>query len=629
MALWERVSQLGSAIGAGEPDLLPAQFPYAVGDPWLALELPHLAWLHLNPSSGLDNDADLDCSAVQVAAKFAVVGDFDGDGRDEIAAAEDAPGTRGNDFWVMDYDPGSGRWRHLNPGSGLANDADLDCAPDQVAAKFAVAGDVDGDGRAELVVAKDIAGTRGNDFWVMDYGPAAGRWSHLGDFDCSAAQVAAKFAVVGDFDGDGRDEVAIAPDAPGTRGNDFWVMKYDPATGRWRHLSPGSGLANDADLDCAPDQVAAKFAVAGDVDGDGRAELVVAKDTGGTRGNDFWVMKYDPAGGRWSHLADFDCSGAQVAAKFAVVGDFDGDGRDEVAIAPDAPGTRGNDFWVMDYDPATRRWAHLSPGSGLANDADVDSGSLNAAAKFAVAGDFDGDGRDELAMAKDVAGTRGNDFWVKDYDPVTRLWTHLGPAPRGHGESWDFDCSAAEVAAKFAVAGDFDGNGRAEIAAAEAIAGTRGNDFWVLGYDPAPWSLPGDRLLYTAHYDVPFDPEAQQCALLLDEWTEIIPSTTATTAIAAHYDRPGTQPPQTMLLVAPPARTGAWSWDDLLAAVGETLDLVKIRAVEPGHLDGTPYAQLLPATVLSAAARAITLTTDLSINNAAPLRGGPFRPARG
>ena len=37
-----------------------------------------------------------------------------------------------------------------------------------------------------------------------------------------------------------------------------------------------------------------------------------------------------------------------------------------------------------------------------------------------------------------------------------------------------------------------------------------------------------------------------------------------------------------------------------MAAVGETLDLVKVRAVEPGHLDGTPYAQLLPATVLSA-----------------------------
>ena len=455
MAMWERIAQLAGAVGTGEPGLLPAQFPYSVGDPWLALELPLLAWRHLNPSSGLDNSADMDCSPAQVAAKFAVAGDFDGDGRDEIAAVEDVAGTRGNDFWVMDFDPGSGRWRHLTPTSGLDNNADVDCAPDQVAAKFAVAGDFDGDGRDELAVAKDVGGTRGNDLWVMDYDPVAGRWSHLGDIDCSVAQVAAKFAVAGDFDGDGRDEMAIAQDVGGTRGNDFWVMRYDPATRRWRHLNPGSGLANDADVDCSPDPVAAKFAVAGDFDGDGRDELAVAKDVGGTRGNDFWVMDYDPVARRWSHLGDFDCSVAQVAAKFAVVGDFDGDGRDEVAIAQDVGGTRGNDFWVMDYDPATRRWRHLNPGSGLANDADVDSGALDAAARFAVAGDFDGDGRDELAMAKDTPGTRGNDFWVRDYDPVTGLWKHLGPAPRGHGESWDFDSSGAEVAAKFAVAGRF------------------------------------------------------------------------------------------------------------------------------------------------------------------------------
>jgi len=218
---------------------------------------------------------------------------------------------------------------------------------------------------------------------------------------------------------------------------------------------------------------------------------------------------------------------------------------------------------------------------------------------------------------------------VMDYDPSVRLWSHLGRVVRGHGERGDFDCSTTPVVPRFAVAGDFDGDGRDEVAVAQTVSDTHGNDFWVLDYDPTARSLTGDRLLYTAHYDVPFDPRAQQCALLLDEWTEIIPSTTVTTAIATHYDRPGTQPPQTMLLVAPPTQTGTWSWDDLVAAVGETLDLVRIRAVEPGHVEGTPWAQLLPATVLPAPARAVTLTTDLAINNAAPFRGGPFRPARG
>ncbi|RSM37368.1 hypothetical protein DMB66_59590 [Actinoplanes sp. ATCC 53533] len=86
--------------------------------------------------------------------------------------------------------------------------------------------------------------------------------------------------------------------------------------------------------------MAAKFAVAGDFDGDGRAEIAIAQDAVGTRGNDFWVMDFDPGTGRWSS-SSFDASSAAVAAKFAVAGDFDGDGRAEIAVAQDAVGTRG------------------------------------------------------------------------------------------------------------------------------------------------------------------------------------------------------------------------------------------------------------------------------------------------
>jgi hypothetical protein len=283
----------------------------------------------------------------------------------------------------------------------------------------------------------------------------------------------------------------------------------------------------------------------------------------------------------------------------------------------------------MDYDPATGLWSHLSPTSGLGDDADFSSARSALAARIGVAGDFDGDGRAELAHAPDVGGSRANDFWVMGYDPSFRQWTHLGPLPLGDGTRGDFDCSTASFAPRFAVAGDFDGDGRDELAIAQTVAGTRGNDLWVLDYDPAPLPGPGDRLLYTAHYDVPFDPHAEQCALLIDEWTEVIPTVSATTAIAAHYDRPGTQPPQTFLLVAPPSQTGTWSWEDLVAAVGETMDLTRIRAVEPGQIDATPYAQLLPATVLPASAQPITVATDLALNNDTTIAAGPFRPSKG
>jgi hypothetical protein len=147
---------------------------------------------------------------------------------------------------------------------------------------------------------------------------------------------------------------------------------------------------------------------------------------------------------------------------------------------------------------------------------------------------------------------------------------------------------------------------------------------------PAATAADDDRLLYTAHYADSLSPHDEQCSLVIDEWTETIPAADATTAIAAQYDRPGSEPPQSMLLVAPPVRTGTWQFDDLVAAVGETLDLARTRAVEPGQIDTTAYAQLLPATVLPVAAHPITISTDLAANNAArPAAMTPFRPARG
>ncbi|TYB44007.1 hypothetical protein [Actinomadura chibensis] len=144
-------------------------------------------------------------------------------------------------------------------------------------------------------------------------------------------------------------------------------------------------------------------------------------------------------------------------------------------------------------------------------------------------------------------------------------------------------------------------------------------DHWLaleFAKDPnLPDQLAEDRLLFTAHYTAPL--VGDQCGLVFDEWTEVIPAERETTGIAVHYDGPDAEPPQAMLLVVPPVRdpAGRWTPADLLDAITETFDLAKTRAVEPGHLDGTPYAHLLPATVMSATRRQITVSTDLAIAN--------------
>ena len=143
------------------------------------------------------------------------------------------------------------------------------------------------------------------------------------------------------------------------------------------------------------------------------------------------------------------------------------------------------------------------------------------------------------------------------------------------------------------------------------------HDHWLGLEFAAGTTITEDRLLFTAHYasDDSLPIQHQGCGLLLDEWTEVVPATQETTGIALELDRPDSEPPQAMLLVVPPARTGTWNTDDIVTAIHETYDLMPLRAVEPQHLDTTAYAQLLPATLLSAAAQPITISTDLTIAN--------------
>lgn len=142
------------------------------------------------------------------------------------------------------------------------------------------------------------------------------------------------------------------------------------------------------------------------------------------------------------------------------------------------------------------------------------------------------------------------------------------------------------------------------------------SDRW-LGLDiPADYALDGDRLLYAAHVAggvaVASGP---QCGVLIDEWTETVPAGTIDTGIVFHHDRPDNEAPQAMLLLTPARADGAWVWEDVIDALGETLDLAKRRAVEPAHIDNTPYATFAPATVIASQVHQLTIALDLALNN--------------
>jgi hypothetical protein len=95
-----------------------------------------------------------------------------------------------------------------------------------------------------------------------------------------------------------------------------------------------------------------------------------------------------------------------------------------------------------------------------------------------------------------------------------------------------------------------------------------------------------------------------RAGLMIDDWTETLPTTKETTGVAFNANRPNAVAPHAILAAVAPVLRGHWEWADLVGAVNEALDLAKVRAVEPDQLldrkpgEGPPhgdYFQALPA----------------------------------
>ena len=200
--------------------------------------------------------------------------------------------------------------------------------------------------------------------------------------------------------------------------------------------------------------------------------------------------------------ADVVCGAFPLPLEHIVAGDVDGDHRDELIVAfrtsagsfQATPAGVLAGYWVMDFDPVARRWSHLRPEAGeLGADFTLAAGLVM---KKTVCADVDGDGRDEVI----VAVGRGDGapdaqlgrtwFWIFDYDPVQRSWSHLLP---GRFQQTGADLSLDDASLSFAdvIAADVDGDGRAEVAVAMGSSATP-NAFWVFQLvDQAPgptWS---------------------------------------------------------------------------------------------------------------------------------------------
>ncbi len=247
---------------------------------------------------------------------------------------------------------------------------ELDRAPDTWVHEVEL-GDLDGDGVLEVYATPSRPNRRpGGEAVqpgeVVRYVPAKGEGRRvvaaLGDRH-------AKEILVADVDGDGRDELyaAIEP-APGGH---LEVRRYDAST------PPDAGVL----IASLPDAMC-RFLTAGDVEGDGRRELVLAANRSG-----LWLARPGQGAGEPWTLAsiDRDSGGFEHAALLA---DLDGDERDELYAANDRVRELRRYVWqgrsaAAGGDP---RAEHAAPAAHLEPGGRADRGAPLSARRIEISG---------------------------------------------------------------------------------------------------------------------------------------------------------------------------------------------------------------------------------------------------
>ncbi len=138
------------------------------------------------------------------------------------------------------------------------------------------------------------------------------------------------------------------------------------------------------------------------------------------------------------------------------------------------------------------------------------------------------------------------------------------------------------------------------------VAGER----WV-GLPPLPGKdvLPG-KLSLVVHTVGTINTTQVLTGLVIDEWTEVVPNASETTAIAFQFDVPDACAPQSVLIAVPPVTGQDWTSESLRQLLMETLDLAKLRAVDTGSLGAA--AQDLPGLYLAFNAADHAVSTDFT-----------------
>lgn len=143
------------------------------------------------------------------------------------------------------------------------------------------------------------------------------------------------------------------------------------------------------------------------------------------------------------------------------------------------------------------------------------------------------------------------------------------------------------------------------LSGAEALGTGAPTTVTVTQSTDGPWAAlpftgtgPAANTLCLSFLASPVPTGTSQAALVVAEWTEVIPNPAEHTAVTYQYAAPAAQAPQTVLLAVPAdGQATAWHYADVLSTVNAALDLTHVRSLD--YLDLPAAAQLvLPAAYL-------------------------------